>query len=424
MRVPVLVLLVAAVLAAGAGQAAQRNGTCTGDSARVWFARDSLADRLTDFFDRAQVSLDYCCYNSSRSDVVQSLISAHNRGVHVRIVTDDRRLDDPWVAQVRSAGIVVWSDSIGPRRTNYMHNKFAVRDLADADSTNDWLWTASYNPNTGDLRADCALEIQGIDITRAYRAEFEQMWGCSGPVPDPGNARFHDAKTDVLPTHEFRVNGHPAFVYFGPQDHVVDTITALAEDAERHLLFAVFAYTWDDLGDAMVSLWYSGGWVGGVIDKSGIASQGAEYPKLVGVGLPVYCDSVPFGEKVLHEKIMVIDSTVTIAGSANWSNNANRYNDENTIVLHDPAIALRFLDELGRRFAEAGGPGIAEPPGSRSGRLHGSVRSPVRSLGRLPDDAELYDAEGRKLESGAGLAPGVYFFRRGNEPASPVTVIR
>ncbi len=393
------------------------------DTVRIWFARDSLGQRLVDFFGQAQASIDYCCYNSSRSDVVQALVDAGNRGVQIRIVTDNNRLENPWVGQLRNAGIPVWSDSIGPNSANYMHNKFAVRDLADADSTNDRVWVASYNPNQGELRADCALEIPSPGLARAFRTEFKQMWGCSGPAPLPESARFHNAKRDMLSTHRFEVNNNPAYVYFGPQDRPVDTITVLAAAAENHLLFGVLAYTYDDLGDAMIQLWKDSIWVGGVIDKSGALGQGSEFDRLVQTGLPVYIDSVPFGQGVLHEKVMVIDSTITIAGSANWSNNGNRNNDENIIVLHDPGIAARFLEELHERFWEASNPGIGEQPGAvvRPGTR---VVSPVRDLAVLPEDAELYDASGRKVESMSRLSPGVYFLKVGDRGATSVVIVR
>ncbi len=392
------------------------------ETVRSWFARDSLAERLIDFIDRAGVSLDYCHYNSSRSDVVQALLDAGSRGVAVRVITDDRRVGNLWVEQLRTAGIPVWTDSVSPRSSNYMHNKFAVLDVADGDTTNDCVWTASYNPNEGELRADCALEIPHAGIARAYRAEFEQMWGGTGMVPVPESARFHDAKVDVQATHQFVVNGSPVELYFAPQDRVVDTITARAEVAERHLIFGVYAFTWDDLGDAMINLWQAGKWVGGVLDRSGVNGTGSEYERLRAAGVPIMCDSVPFGEGIIHEKLMVVDSAAVIAGSANWSNNANRANDESTVVIHDAGIAVRFLAELEERFAEAGGPGVGERGAAflpRPGRLV----SPTTAA-RLPAEVAVFDAGGRLVRSRSALSPGVYFVRPEGGRAVPVVVVR
>lgn len=325
---------------------------------------------------------------------------------------------------MRSAGIVVWSDSIGPHAGNYMHNKFAVRDLADADSTNDRLWVATYNPNDGELRADCAIEIPHTGLARAYRSEFEQMWGGSGPDPDPAHAVFHTGKTDVLATHRYELNGYTVEVYFAPQDRPVDTVTARAADARQHLLFGVFAFTDDNLGIEMVRLWRDSVWVGGVIDRSGIGSQGSEYPRLSAAGIPVSEDSVPFGEKIIHEKLMVIDSTVTVVGSANWSNNGNRSNDENILVLHDPRLARRFLAELHRRFNEAMHPGVEDVPGVRFRPVPAGGIATAVGLASRAAHAEVFDVRGRRVRRPDRVAPGIYFLLQPGRPATRVVVVR
>jgi len=379
------------------------------DTYKLWFAQDSIADRLVDYFGRAQASIDYCCYNSTRPDVVQALLDARGRGVEVRVITEDSRLDDPWVAQLRSAGIPVWSDSIGPNSSWLMHNKFAVRDARDADTTDDRVWAASYNPNDGELRADFALELPMPGLARAYTTEFEQMWGGSGMTPRPESSEFHNGKTDRLATHRFELDGYPVRVYFSPQNRPVDTVAALVSRAQKHVLFGVLTLTHDGVGDAMVERWQHSVWVGGVIDRSGINNQGSEYPKLIGVGIPVYEDSVPFGEKMIHEKLGVIDSSLVICGSVNWSGNGNENNDEHMLVIEHPTIARKFLAELSQRFWEATHPGIEES--RRESREQRAVRGPslARSFEHLPKGAVVMDAAGRVTERRNGLAPGVYF---------------
>ncbi|MBN2537077.1 hypothetical protein JXB37_02230 [candidate division WOR-3 bacterium] len=377
----------------------------------VFFARDSLCERLVEFIGGAKKSLDYCHYNSSRPEVVAALLAAHGRGVKLRVITDNTRLDNEWVAALRAAGVPVWTDSIGPGPNNLMHNKFCVRDDRDADTTDDFTWTASYNPNDGELRADCALQVPHAGIARAYLAEFEQMWGGAGDLPDPSRARFHGGKLDVQARHDFTLEGNPCRVYFAPQDRVSERITEVAAAARRHLLFAVFAYTWDPLGDAMIALWNRGGWCGGVYDKSGAYGQGSEFERLVNAGLEVYVDSVSFGERIVHEKLMVVDSLVTVAGSANWSQNANTGNDESTIILEHPDVARLVLAELRERFREVPGTGIAEPT-SGFGLVRGLRLALARDLARLAEAGALvFEATGRRLEPGARPAPGVYIVR-------------
>lgn len=233
------------------------------------------------------------------------LINAHKRGVHVRVITDDTRLSNDWVTLLRAAGITVWTDSIATGRSSYRHNKFALRDCADEDPSNVLLWVASYNPNRNELYADCALEIPNNVLCAAYQEEFNQMWSLSEPNPVPESARFHTAKHDCLTTHYFLINGHP----FSPQNRVVDTIAALASQAVSEIFFAINSFTYDPLGDTMIALWNRGVTVAGTIDKAGANDPTSEYPRLRGWHIPILVDSIFFGNGVLPEKIMLIDST-------------------------------------------------------------------------------------------------------------------
>ena len=398
------------------------------DSLRVWFFQDSLAAKLISFFNDASTSIDYCCYNSSRMDVALALVNAHSRGVRMRVITDNTRVGqnpDPWVSLLRSAGITVWSDSISHSSSNYMHNKFAIRDLADADSTNDWMWVASYNANENETNADCAMEIPEPALARAYLAEFNQMWGDTGMTPNPANAKFHEDKTDRLSTHEFTVNGSRARLYFAPQDRVVDTITALVSQAQREVGFAINAFTFDNLGVAMLGRFNGGKTVFGTFDNASGMDSASEYWRLRPAHVPVKIDSFPYGSGTVHEKIMVIDSTITVTGSANWSANADYNNDENTLILYDTTIARLFETEIVTRYLEAGGtypPAVAEPIAPVT-RPHRVLRSPCLRFASLPAGTMLFDAAGRAVTPGRAR-PGVYLVRLPDSPAVSAVLIR
>lgn len=379
-----------------------------GDIHTVYVAADSLGRKLVDFLDGATASIDYCFYNSSRSDVVEALIRAHERGVRIRVITDDSRLDDEWVMQLRRAGINVWSDSGFPGAGFYMHNKFAVRDLADDDSLNDLVWIGSYNPNQDELNADFAIEIVHPGIARAYLEEFNQMWGSAGELPIRDSARFHSRKRDVLSSHRFIIESCTVYVYFGPQNRLVDSITNLVRQVRQEIFFAIFSFTYRPLGTAMIERWQNGITVLGVFDKAGANDPASQYPVLKSSGIPVLIDSVPFGSKVLHEKVMVLDHSRVVAGSANWSNNANFNNDENVLFIFSSNVAKRFYPELIVRYRESGG---SLPPGVKEGeKQRPEIRfQRARSWFRFEPGAIIYDSAGRRIASGTIMASGLYF---------------
>src|SRR3712207_9177458 len=67
-------------------------------------------------------------------------------------------------------------------------------------------------------------------------------------------------------------------------------------------------------------------------------------------GLDVYQDGNPY---VMHHKVFVVDGRTTIFGSFNFSEGADRDNDENAIIVDDPAFASRFEDEFQRMLTAA-----------------------------------------------------------------------
>lgn len=57
----------------------------------------------------------------------------------------------------------------------------------------------------------------------------------------------------------------------------------------------------------------------------------------------------------LHAKTMILDEDTVIVGSANWSANGEDFNDENTLIFRDAAIANQFVQEFWARYQTAGG---------------------------------------------------------------------
>jgi phosphatidylserine/phosphatidylglycerophosphate/cardiolipin synthase-like enzyme len=54
----------------------------------------------------------------------------------------------------------------------------------------------------------------------------------------------------------------------------------------------------------------------------------------------------------LHHKSMVLERSVTITGSFNYTDRANRFNDENVFFIHSPEIAEYFIAEIERIYAD------------------------------------------------------------------------
>ena len=135
-----------------------------------------MEQALVDTLDAATTSIDAAIYELDRASVRDALIDAANRGVTVRVVTDDDAYDgSAHYADLQSAGITVINDA----RSSTMHNKFFVVDglVLWTGSTNMTGTGFTYNHNnslvlTSTLLADI-YTIEFGDVRRPVRRQQE-----------------------------------------------------------------------------------------------------------------------------------------------------------------------------------------------------------------------------------------------------------
>ena len=58
----------------------------------------------------------------------------------------------------------------------------------------------------------------------------------------------------------------------------------------------------------------------------------------------------------MHHKVIIIDGHTVIFGSFNFSNNADKDNDENLLIVDDAGFARPFVEEFDRVLALARDP--------------------------------------------------------------------
>jgi phosphatidylserine/phosphatidylglycerophosphate/cardiolipin synthase-like enzyme len=95
----------------------------------------------------------------------------------------------------------------------------------------------------------------------------------------------------------------------------------------------------------------------GVFESSGAESPVSQFSRLRQAGIDVWKDGNPYN---MHHKVFVIDRRVVIFGSYNFSRRAERNNDENFLIVEDPAMAALFEAEFARVYEQA-----LNPPRSR-----------------------------------------------------------
>lgn len=303
--------------------------------------RDETIARI----DAAQQTLDVTMYNNNRSDITYALKQAQARGVRVRYIASSTT-DNTALSPAPAFPVVYGNDEA------LMHDKFMVIDAALPDQA--WVMTGSMNWTTGNMTNDYnnLLFIQDQSLALAYTLEFEEMWGSSGALPNLANGRFGSAKTNNTP-HYFLIGGIPIQSWFSPSDGVTGRIVETIQSADDRLDFALFTFTKNEPGDALLDAFNAGIAVRGLIEN--INDPGCEYDYLLANGVPVF----PHPESAyLHHKYVEVDAfspnsdPTVLTGSHNWSYTAETANDENTLVIHNADIARLYAAEFQERWLE------------------------------------------------------------------------
>ncbi len=128
-----------------------------------------IPDTLHVLLENAKKSIDICVFTISDQSLSKRLLDAHRRGVIVRIISDDQKVNDrgSQVYNLKKAGVKVKID----HSRYHMHHKFGLIDkrISFTGSYN-WTYTATKH-NQENL-----LITTNYDIVRQFGEEFEKLW--------------------------------------------------------------------------------------------------------------------------------------------------------------------------------------------------------------------------------------------------------
>jgi phosphatidylserine/phosphatidylglycerophosphate/cardiolipin synthase-like enzyme len=280
--------------------------------------------------DGARLSVHAAMYSLTLRDVRDALLRAHRRGIDVKVVMESDNLDADDPQRLKEGGIPL----LGDRRQGLMHNKFIVIDGAE-------VWTGSMNFTSSGAYLDnnVMMRLRSQEVADDYEAEFNEMF-----VDD----HFGLGPASKTPYPRVTIDGTLVEVYFSPDDHVETALSRLLRGARWSIQFLAYSFTSNALGEAVLRSKAAGLSVSGVMDaEQGPSNTGTELPSFQSAGLDVRLDGNP-GQ--MHEKVMIVDGQAVVLGSYNFTASADRSNDENLIIVHDPVIAQQFADEFRRIY--------------------------------------------------------------------------
>ena len=135
----------------------------------VFSPGEDCLNALLGLINGAHQTLQICVFTISDNRIREALLKAYQRGVEVRIITDNDKTEDKgsdidWLAE---QGVPVRVD----RTRHHMHHKFVIADARQI-ATGSFNWTVSatrYNHEN-------ILLLNDETVIRDFAAEFESLW--------------------------------------------------------------------------------------------------------------------------------------------------------------------------------------------------------------------------------------------------------
>jgi len=284
----------------------------------VYFCpRDDCEGELSKFILSAKEYVHCAFFDLDLEDVMEALERVNKKGVDVKLIIDSDNYD-----LVENMSISIKQDY----RSAFMHNKFCIIDGVRISS-------GSMNPTfTGNGKNNNNLIfIESYNLAENYETEFQEMWnGVFGRGDKNENSVFYLDNTKIEN-------------YFCSEDNCGERIKAVLREAEKSIYFMTFSFTHDSIANILLLKNFQGVHVAGIFEKRGTGSEYSRFNVLDYQDVKVFKDN---SSGVMHHKVFIIDNKIVITGSFNPSNNADNNNDENILIIHNKAIAKKYLEEF------------------------------------------------------------------------------
>ncbi|OUC14873.1 MAG: competence protein ComE [Alkalinema sp. CACIAM 70d] len=261
----------------------------------------------------------------------------------------------------------------GSKGSKLMHHKFMVVDgrWVIATSAN---WTMSdvfgdFGSSASRGNANNFLKIDSPELAKLFTEEFNIMWG-DGPG-GKRDSRFGDRKPfrgarqvkvgDALVEIQFSATPRKVSWQQSTNGLIAKTLT----QAKSSIAMALFVFSDQQLVNALEPASQRGVKIQTLIEPGFAYRYYSDGLDMLGVTLRDSCridpENRPWKQPIktvgvpkmppgdlLHHKFGIVDDNTVVMGSHNWTESANRGNDETLLVIHSKTIAAHYKREFER----------------------------------------------------------------------------
>ena len=139
-------------------------------------------------------------------------------------------------------------------------------------------------------------------------------------------------------------------VYFSPSPHAAQAVIQTVDASQREVLVEAYGFTHHGIAQALVRAHQRGVLVRVVMDAKSANSNRYVTEVLQQENIAVRQDNK---HAIAHNKVMLIDESVVITGSFNFTNSAATRNAENVLVLKSSDLAQRYKADWLKHWAHS-----------------------------------------------------------------------
>ena len=143
--------------------------------------------------------------------------------------------------------------------------------------------------------------------------------------------------------YDLTLQNTPVQVFFSPRGGAQAALVATIGQAKDTIFVQAYSFTSAPIAKALVDAAKRGVKIEAILDKSQRSARYTGATFLKNEGIPVYIDEK---HAIAHNKVMIIDGSIVVTGSFNFTKAAEEKNAENLLIIWDKEMAKVYMDNL------------------------------------------------------------------------------
>ncbi|WP_029459549.1 phospholipase D family protein [Solidesulfovibrio alcoholivorans] len=141
--------------------------------------------------------------------------------------------------------------------------------------------------------------------------------------------------------YDLTLQNTPVQVYFSPRGGAQDALVATIGQAKDSIFVQAYSFTSAPIAKALVDAVRRGVKIEAILDKSQRTERYTGATFLKNEGIPVYIDDK---HAIAHNKVMILDRSIVVTGSFNFTKAAEEKNAENLLIIPSKDMAKIYMD--------------------------------------------------------------------------------